>query len=88
MSDDLSMKALQGGFRAKADALFAAGVDLALHCNGDLGEASEVVEGTPALAGRALERAQAALARGGRPAEDFDPVDAWAQIEAALAAGV
>ncbi len=35
MSDDLSMKALSGPMRARAEAVIAAGSDLALHCNGD-----------------------------------------------------
>ena len=35
-SDDLSMKALGGPFEARARAVFAAGVDIALHCNGEL----------------------------------------------------
>ena len=37
MSDDLSMKALSGSFTEKCRALFAAGVDIALHCNGSTG---------------------------------------------------
>ena len=39
MSDDLSMKALSGSFTERTQALFAAGVDIALHCNGHLDEA-------------------------------------------------
>ena len=62
MSDDLSMKALMGGLGARAAAAFAAGCDLALHCNGDLVEMKEVAANTPELAGRSGERAQAALA--------------------------
>ena len=38
MSDDLSMKALSGGFRERAEAAFAAGCDVALHCNGRMDE--------------------------------------------------
>ena len=66
-SDDLSMKALAGSFRDKALQLFAAGVDIALHCSGDLAEAEEVASVAPALAGVALarvRRARAATARG------------------------
>ena len=85
MSDDLSMKALAGGFRDRAETLFAAGVDLALHCNGDLAEAGEVAAGTPVLAGRALERAEKALSRIAGDKIAFDPVDARANLEAALA---
>lgn len=56
MSDDLSMKALSGPMRARAEAVIAAGSDLALHCNGDLAEMRAAAEGVPALEGRAAER--------------------------------
>ncbi len=71
MSDDVSMKALGGPFEARTRAIFAAGLDMALHCNGDLAEARAVASETPELAGRALERAQAALA----VVRDPDPLD-------------
>lgn len=85
MSDDLSMKALSGSFRDRARALFAAGVDLALHCNGDLSEAGEVAAETPVLAGRSLERAEKALARVAGERLAFDPVEAGAKLAEALA---
>ncbi len=85
MSDDLSMKALSGSFRDRAKALFAAGVDLALHCNGDLAEAADVAAETPELAGRALERAEKALARIAGDRLAFDPVDSRAKLASALA---
>jgi beta-N-acetylhexosaminidase len=56
MSDDLSMKALSGPMRARAEAVIAAGSDLALHCNGDMAEMRDAAEGVPELAGRAAER--------------------------------
>ena len=85
MSDDLSMKALSGSFRDRARALFAAGVDLALHCNGDLGEAREVAAEAPALSGKALERAEKALARIAGERLAFDPVDSREKLAAMLA---
>jgi len=85
MSDDLSMKALSGSFRDRARALFAAGVDLALHCNGDLAEAREVAAETPVLAGKALERAEKALARIAGDRLAFDPVESREKLAAALA---
>jgi beta-N-acetylhexosaminidase len=85
ISDDLSMRALKGSFRDRADGLFAAGVDIALHCNGDLTEASAVAAAAPLLEGKALRRAEAAFARAGTPDSDFDPVDAWREVEAELA---
>jgi beta-N-acetylhexosaminidase len=85
MSDDLSMKALEGGLRDRADAVFAAGLDVALHCNGDMAEMEEVAKAAPKLAGQAKKRAQAALARLARLPEPFDPVDAAARLDAELA---
>lgn len=85
MTDDLSMKALSGSFREKTEAAFAAGVDMALHCNGDMEEMTAVAEGTPILEGEALRRADAALARITHEPEPLDPVDARARLDAALA---
>ncbi|PWB93499.1 beta-N-acetylhexosaminidase [Methylosinus sporium] len=85
MTDDLSMKALSGGFRARAEGAIAAGCDVVLHCNGDLAEARAVAEGAGDLVGRALERARAAKAKAPK---EFDPVDGARQLDAALAAGV
>src|SRR6185436_6930575 len=61
MSDDVSMNALSGNIAERTRAIFAAGCDVALHCNGNIEEMREVAGQTPALAGRALERANAAL---------------------------
>ncbi|WP_375408245.1 beta-N-acetylhexosaminidase [uncultured Methylobacterium sp.] len=84
MSDDLSMHALTGSFRDRAEAAFAAGIDVALHCNGEIAEMRGVVEGTPDLAGDALRRADAALALL-RPASDLDLAEARATFAKALA---
>ena len=83
-SDDLSMKALPGTFREKAEALFAAGVDVSLHCNGDLDEACAVAAVAPTLAGAAARRV--ARARASIRATTFDPVDAAAELDRRLAA--
>ncbi|SCX84708.1 beta-N-acetylhexosaminidase [Microvirga guangxiensis] len=85
MTDDLSMKALSGSFREKTEAAFAAGCDMALHCNGHMEEMAEVAEASPILEGEALRRAQAALARIRHEPEPLDPVDARARLDAALA---
>ncbi len=61
MSDDLGMKALAGPMRVRAEAVIAAGSDLALHCNGDFGEMQAVAAGVPALSGAALRRFENAL---------------------------
>ncbi|HZX85622.1 MAG TPA: beta-N-acetylhexosaminidase, partial [Reyranella sp.] len=62
MSDDVSMNALSGNIAERTRAIFAAGCDMALHCNGNIEEMREVAGQTPELSGRALERANAALA--------------------------
>lgn len=60
MSDDLSMKALRGPMRERAESCISAGCDLALHCNGEMEEMLAVAEGVPELAGASLQRFQAA----------------------------
>lgn len=61
MSDDLSMKALGGPMRARAEAVIAAGSDIALHCNGDSAEMAAVAAGSGTLAGKALDRFRRAV---------------------------
>jgi beta-N-acetylhexosaminidase len=84
MTDDLSMHALQGSFRARTEACFAAGIDVGLHCNGEPDEMRGVAEGAPILVGAALRRAEAALARLTTTAEAFDVPEARARFAAAL----
>lgn len=69
MTDDLSMNALSGDFATRARAIFAAGCDVCLHCNGDMAEMKAVASATPVLNGKAL-------ARGRRAAEAFRAPDA------------
>ena len=86
MSDDISMGALSGPLAERSRAALAAGCDVVLHCNGDLAEMSEVAASVPALAGEALARAEAALARRSAP-EDFDVEAARALFARMLAGG-
>ncbi len=81
MSDDLSMKALGGGFGERTRRALDAGCDLVLHCNGEMVEMAAVAQASPELAGRAAERAAdaRALARRSQP---FDPAAAEARLEA------
>jgi beta-N-acetylhexosaminidase len=85
LSDDLSMQALTGSLGERAAAAFSAGIDIGLHCNGNLAEAESVACAAPVLAGRSLERAQAALARIAREPEPCDPVDAAEALQSGLA---
>lgn len=84
MTDDLSMKALSGDFTARARDSLAAGCDVVLHCNGDMGEMTAVVAGCGALKGKSARRAEAALKRLPRAAEPFDLAEAVARFEAAF----
>lgn len=61
MSDDLSMRALSGSMRARAESVVKAGSDIVLHCNGDLAEMQAAAAGTPQLADKAAKRFSAAL---------------------------
>jgi beta-N-acetylhexosaminidase len=81
MTDDLSMGALDGPGGGRAARAFAAGWDMALHCNGEMAEMVSVAVAAPRLSGRALDRAAAALAR--RAPEPVDE-DAAAARYAAL----
>ena len=84
MSDDLSMNALTGPFEDRARKIFEAGLDLALHCNGNLDEARAVASVTPPLVGEGARRAEAALAAI-RPPAPLDLEEARAEL-AAIAA--
>ena len=63
ITDDLKMKALGGPVGARTEESLKAGCDIAVCCNYTLAEKVEAAKRTPALAGRAAERAAAALAR-------------------------
>jgi len=86
MTDDLSMNALAGSFRERAEASFSAGIDAVLHCNGRMDEMRAVVEAAPVLGGEPLRRAEAALGRLAARSEGFDVAEARARFEAGLAA--
>jgi beta-N-acetylhexosaminidase len=80
MSDDVSMNALSGSIAERTRAIFAAGCDMVLHCNGDLDEMREVAAETPELSGKALERARRALASRRTP-QPFDRLAARAELD-------
>jgi len=88
MSDDLSMKALSGDFGERTRASLAAGCDVVLHCNGDMAEMTAILAETRALAGRAAQRARAALGRLARHPEPFDVEAARVRFQAAFDGGV
>ncbi|MBU1376619.1 MAG: beta-N-acetylhexosaminidase [Alphaproteobacteria bacterium] len=84
MSDDLSMKALRGDVRDRAEDALRADCDVVLHCNGDMAEMKAVAAGTGALKGHARRRAHAALARLPTRVEPFDAAEARARFDAAF----
>jgi beta-N-acetylhexosaminidase len=61
MSDDVSMNALAGSIAERTRAIFSAGCDLVLHCNGKFDEMQQVARESPELSGEALQRARRAL---------------------------
>ncbi len=83
MSDDVSMNALAGSLAERTRAIFVAGCDMVLHCNGKLDEMYEVAGHTPALSGRSLERARRALASRKAP-QPFDRGAARAELDALI----
>jgi beta-N-acetylhexosaminidase len=62
MSDDVGMNALAGSIAERTRASLAAGCDMVLACSGEPEEMHQVARETPELSGKALQRANAALA--------------------------
>jgi beta-N-acetylhexosaminidase len=83
MSDDVSMNALSGSVAERTKAIFEAGCDIVLHCNGKLEEMREVAAGTPELSGKPLQRAERALASRRTP-QPFDRDAARAELKAIM----
>lgn len=62
MSDDLNMQALAGTLGDRTARTIAAGVDIALHCKGDMAEMVEVAGAAGRMGPEARARAEAAVA--------------------------
>jgi beta-N-acetylhexosaminidase len=71
ISDDLSMKALDGDLASRARAAIDAGCDLVLHCTGVLAEMDEIADALPAMTTAGAERIARARSRIAAPAS-FD----------------
>jgi beta-N-acetylhexosaminidase len=86
VSDDLSMRALDGRIGERARRALTAGCDLVLHCNGNAREMEEVVTAAAPISAETSTRLARAEAqrRGSVPAE-FDRRQAEAQFDALLA---
>jgi beta-N-acetylhexosaminidase len=61
MSDDLSMKALQGDYQTRTEEALAAGCDVILHCNGKMEEMADIARGLEPLTDAASQRATRAF---------------------------
>ena len=70
MTDDLNMQALKGSLAERTTRSLAAGVDIALHCSGDLAEMAAVAGAAGDMTAAALLRAQAVIAA--RPVARLD----------------
>lgn len=82
-SDDVCMKALAGPLGERAEAVLAAGCDVALHCDGNLADMREIARTCPRMRPESLDR----LARGRPPRADsavFDTGAAKSRISALL----
>ncbi len=87
MSDDLTMKALAPrSLRQRAEAVLAAGSDIALHCWGELEGMAEIAAGARPLTGASRQRFDDALAIT-RTVAPFDVAEAEACLAAVLAQG-
>lgn len=62
MSDDLNMQALSGTLAERTARTIAAGVDIALHCKGDMAEMIAVAGAAGVMGPEAMARAEAAVA--------------------------
>ncbi|MBL0931693.1 MAG: hypothetical protein IBJ15_16450, partial [Alphaproteobacteria bacterium] len=87
LSDDLSMKALDGDFEARTRACLDAGCDVVLHCNGDFAEMKAVAVAARPLNDSAMARVEAGeRLRLSRAQRSFDEAAAKAELDAFLAA--
>jgi beta-N-acetylhexosaminidase len=85
MSDDLSMKALDGALSVRARQAQFAGCDLVLHCNGNLDEMRDVASEVKTLDGQSLKRSEQALGHLSAPGP-LDPEAAEARLAVLLGA--
>lgn len=84
MSDDLSMAALSGSMADRARGCLDAGCDLALHCNGDMAEMTEVLEAVAPASDRLVHAIDACLDRIATP-QPLDRAAALHRLDALLA---
>jgi len=81
MTDDLSMKALSGTMKQKAELAYDAGCDILLHCNGVMAEMEDVAANALEFNAKIARRAKAALRLRRKP-QPFDQKQALRELEA------
>ena len=86
MTDDISMEALKGSPQARSAAALKAGCDLALHCNGDLGEMRDIADALGRMSKQAAIRAEEAL-KLRDAATEIDIPATEAELEALITGG-
>jgi beta-N-acetylhexosaminidase len=79
----VSMNALAGSIAERTGAIFFAGCDVALHCNGKLEEMRDVASHSPELSGEPLRRANRARAARKAPLP-FDRSAARAELDSLI----
>ena len=82
MTDDLSMKALEGAFAERTTRSLHAGCDVVLHCNGEISEMRGVVEADPRFDAGGARRARRILEA--RSHSAFDAGAAWSRLRRLL----
>ena len=88
MSDDMSMKALDGDLYDLGQRALSAGCDVLLHCNGDMDEMKKIAAAAQPLSGDAARRAGAAeavIGQGAKPAIEAELRQEYADLLSRLA---
>ena len=84
MSDDISMKAMDGDLEHRANTALAAGCDVVLHCNSSFAEKLEAMRGVGTMTGVSLERGIKAM-NSVKPPKTFDPDQTRSALDELLA---
>jgi len=83
LTDDLSMKALQGNFARRTINSIKAGCDIVLHCNGIMAEMKQIAEACPKFTDKSLARLNNAKTLLKNP-ENFNQQQAIVRLEEIL----